>query len=98
VVALEELMDTVTATLVAIGRGAPVPEPSAVHALTGTLRSVADAIETQMPPRPPGPLPSDPALDAVTAAVRSVLAVLIKTGDDPDLAAADGGAQAPAPV
>jgi uncharacterized membrane protein YccC len=98
VVALEELMDTVTATLVAIGRGAPVPEPSAVHSLTGTLRSVADAIETQTPPRPPGPLPSDPALDAVSSAVRSVLAVLIKSGDDPDLAAADGGAQTPAPV
>jgi uncharacterized membrane protein YccC len=98
VVALEELMDAVTATLVAIGRGAPVPEASAVHTLTGTLRSVADAIETQMPPRPPGPLPTDPALEAVTSAVRSVLSVLVKEGDDPELAATGGDEPAPAPV
>jgi hypothetical protein len=100
VVALEELMDAVTATLVAIGRGAPVPEASAVHSLTGTLRSVADAIETQMPPRLPGPLPPDPALETVTSAVRSVLSVLIKGGDNPELADADadGGEPAPAPA
>jgi uncharacterized membrane protein YccC len=93
VVALEEVMDTVTATVVAIGRGAPVPSAAAVHALTGTLRAVADAIETQTPPRLAGPLPADPELEAVTASVRSVLSVLIKGGGD--LAAAEGGAPAP---
>jgi hypothetical protein len=82
VVALEEVMDTVTATVVAIGRGAPVPPAASVHALTGTLRAVADAIETGTPPRLAGPLPADPELEAVTASVRSVLSVLIKGGDD----------------
>jgi uncharacterized membrane protein YccC len=83
VVALEEVMDAVTATVVAIGRGAPVPSASSVHALTGTLRAVADAIETLTPPRGPGPLPTDQELDAVTAAVRSVLSVLIRGADKP---------------
>jgi uncharacterized membrane protein YccC len=76
VVALEEVMDAVTATVVAIGRGAPVPSASAVHALTGALRAVADAIEADVPPHPSGSLPGDPALEAVTAAVRSVLGIL----------------------
>lgn len=78
VIGLEEVMDAVTATVVAIGRGAPVPPAASVHALTGRLRAVADAIETGMPPRVPGPLPAEPELEAVTSAVRSVLAVLIK--------------------
>jgi uncharacterized membrane protein YccC len=82
VVALEEVMDAVTATVVAIGQGAPVPSATSVHALTGALRAIADAIETQTPPRLAEPLPADPELEAVTASVRSVLAVLIKSGDD----------------
>ncbi len=94
VVALEEVMDAVTATVVAIGRGGPVPEPRAVHALTGTLRAVADAIETATPPRAPGALPADPALETVTAAVRSVLAVLIK--GDPAPHEPESAAPAPA--
>ena len=81
VVALEEVMDAVTATVVAIGQGAPVPSATSVHALTGALRAVADAIETETPPRLTEPLPADPELEAVTASVRSVLAVLIKSGD-----------------
>jgi uncharacterized membrane protein YccC len=96
VVALEEVMDAVTATVVAIGQGAPVPSAVSVHALTGTLRSVADAIETETPPRPPAPLPADPELDAVTASVRSVLSVLIKGGDG--FAAAQGGTGTGAPT
>jgi uncharacterized membrane protein YccC len=82
VVELEELMDAVTATVVAIGRGAPVPRASSVHALTGTLRGVADAIESRTPPRARGPLPADPELEEVETAVRSVLSVLIKSPDD----------------
>ena len=78
VVALEEVMDAVTATVVAIGRGATVPPAASVHALTGTLQAVADAIESSTPPRVPGPLPGDPELEAVTAAVRSVLSVLTR--------------------
>ena len=75
-------MDTVTATVVAIGRGAPVPSAASVHALTGTLRAVADAIETGTPPRLAVPLPADPRLEAVTASVRSVLSVLTRGGGD----------------
>jgi uncharacterized membrane protein YccC len=96
VVGLEEVMDTVTATVVAIGRGAPVPPAAAVHALTGRLRAVADAIETRTPPRAAGPLPADPELEPVTSAVRSVLSVLIRSGDA--ARAAEGGAPAAAPA
>jgi uncharacterized membrane protein YccC len=102
VVALEEVMDAVTACVVAIGLGEPVPPASSVHALTGALRSVADAIETEMPPRVPGTLPSDPELDVVTSSVRSVLSVLIKTTDGPAGGgrgqAVPGGTPAPAPA
>ena len=87
VVALEEVMDAVTATVVAIGRGAAVPAASSVHALIGTLQAVADAIETSTPPRAAGPLPADPELEAVTAAVRSVLSVLAPGADGPAPAA-----------
>jgi uncharacterized membrane protein YccC len=95
VVALEEVVDAVTATAVAIGRGASVPAPSSVHALSGTLRTVADAIESSTQPRVPEPLPADPALEAVTAAVRSALSVLIKNVEG--LTTAEGGT-APAPT
>ena len=90
VVALEEVMDAVTATVVAIGRGATVPSASSVHALTGMLRAVADAIETSTPPQATGPLPGDPELEPVTAAVRSVLSVLTRDGQS----ASHGGAPA----
>jgi len=59
-----------------------VPSAASVHALTGTLRAVADAIETGTAPRLAGPLPADQELGAVTASVRSVLSVLIKGGDE----------------
>src|SRR5205085_10768001 len=44
IVGLEELMDAVTATVVAVGRGAPPPSPDAVRQLTGELRAVAAAM------------------------------------------------------
>src|SRR5579875_1806618 len=78
VVGLEEALDATTTAVVAIGRGAAGPAPDAVHRLTGALRAVADAIEAELPPRCPGELPSDPALAPVTAAVRSVLALLTR--------------------
>lgn len=93
VVALEEVMDTVTTTAVAIGRGATVPSAASVHALTGTLQAVADAIETNTPPRAAGPLPADRELEPVTAAVRSVLSVLVGGGEG--LAPTGGNAPAP---
>jgi len=88
VVAVSLIINAVTATVVAIGRGAAVPSAASVHSVTGTLRTVADAIETSTPPRVAEPLPGDPELEAVTAAVRSVLSVLTRDG----LAASDGGA------
>lgn len=94
-VGLEEVMDAVTATVVAIGRGGDVPAPDAVHQLTGTLRSVADTIEARVPPPPPGELPEDPALAPVTAAVRSVLWVLTGGGGE---ARRQGEPTAPAPA
>jgi len=80
VVGLEDVMDAVTATVVAIGRGAAVPAPAAVHQLTGALRAVADAIETGIAPAADAAaaLPADPALAPVTVAVSSVLAVLTR--------------------
>jgi uncharacterized membrane protein YccC len=80
VVGLEDVMDAVTATVVAIGRGAAVPEPAAVHQLTGALRTVADAIETGVAPATDASatLPADPSLQPVAVAVSSVLAVLTR--------------------
>jgi uncharacterized membrane protein YccC len=77
VVALEEVIDAVTACVVAIGRGAPVPDAASVHQLTGVLRSIADAIEAGTAPPTLGPLPPDAELEGVTSTVRSVLSVLV---------------------
>jgi len=98
VVGLEEVLDAVTTTAVAIGRGSAVPSPESVHALTGTLRTVADAIEAGVPPRVAGPLPTDLELSAVTTTVRSVLSVLVKSGGDGDVARAAGQSPAAAPA
>ena len=93
VVGLEEVIDAATTTVVAISRGAPRPAPEAVHRLTGTLRAVADAIEARLPRPSLGELPADEALKPVTAAVRSVLAVL--TPGEPR---SRGEARQPAPA
>jgi uncharacterized membrane protein YccC len=82
VVGLEEVMDAVTATAVAIGRGAEPPSAASVHQLCGALRAVADAIETDTPLRSAFPLPADPQLESVTAAVRSVVSMLTRGGGD----------------
>jgi hypothetical protein len=70
-------MDAVTATVVAVGRGAPPPSPDAVRQLTSELRAVAAAMDTGvvLPPTSRS-LPADERLEPVTAAVRSVLGVL----------------------
>jgi uncharacterized membrane protein YccC len=82
VVGLEEVMDAVIATAVALGRGAEPPSPASVHRLCGALRAVADAIETDMPLRSAVPLPADPQLESVTAAVRSVVSMVTRGGGD----------------
>src|SRR5712691_1097159 len=92
VVALEELMDAVTATAVAISRGAPPPSPSGVQQLTGELRAIAAAMVAgvELPPTSRA-LPADEQLEPVTSAVRSVLSVLTPAGHQPpELAAAPG--------
>jgi uncharacterized membrane protein YccC len=96
VVALEEVMDAVTSAVVAIGQGATVPSAGSVHALTGKLRAVADAIETHVPPPVTGPLPADQELKAVTAAVLSVLSALGRGGKD--LAVSGSGDSSPEPA
>ena len=75
-VELEEVVDAVTATAVAISRGASAPSPEAVHQLTDALCGVADAIDAGVPPPRAGDLPADEALKPVTDAVRPVLALL----------------------
>ena len=82
VVGLEEVMDAVTATAVALRRGATPPSATSVRRLTGALRAMADSIESDTPLRAAGPLPADPQLEPVTAAVRSVLSMLTPGGGD----------------
>jgi uncharacterized membrane protein YccC len=76
-VALNEVVDAVTAVAVAISHGAPAPNPRAAHQLTAALDAVADAVKAGTPPRPTD-LPSDPSLKPVTDAVRAVLAILAR--------------------
>jgi uncharacterized membrane protein YccC len=76
VVELEEVVESVTATGVGIRRGAPAPSPTSVRQLTSALGTVADAVESTIPPPRIGELPSDEPLKPVTAAVHTVLSVL----------------------
>ena len=78
VAGLEEMMDAVTTTAVAISRGAAAPSPDAVRQLTAMLRGVADAMSAGVPPPRPREFPADPELQPVVDAVRSVLAVLTR--------------------
>ena len=80
-VALEEVVDAVTAVAVAIRHGKPAPEPAAVHQLTAALDAMADAVKEGTPPRPTE-LPSDPSLKPATDAVRAVLAILARSPRD----------------
>jgi uncharacterized membrane protein YccC len=75
-VALEQVMDAVTATAVAVDHGGPAPSPEAVRQLTAVLDRVADAVRTGTRLPLDIELPDDEALSPVTDAVRSVLAVV----------------------
>jgi uncharacterized membrane protein YccC len=77
-VALNEVVDAVTAVGVAITHGAPAPDARAVHQLTAALDAIADAVNARTPPRPTE-LPFDPSLKPVTDAVRAVLAILARS-------------------
>jgi uncharacterized membrane protein YccC len=90
VVALEDLMDAVTATAVQISRGAPAPAPAAVRQLTGELRAIAEAMDVGLALPPTSrKLPADEALEPVTAAVHSVLGVLTPAESQPPELAAE---------
>ena len=75
VVGVEAVADAITATAVAISRGAPAPRPAGVAQLGTALDVVADAVQAGEPPKTVE-LPADPALSQVTEAVRAVLGIL----------------------
>jgi len=76
VVGLDEVMDAVTATAVAIEHGAPAPSPGAVAQLAAALDSVATAVDAGVAPSSPPELPSEEPLQPVADAVRAVLGVM----------------------
>jgi uncharacterized membrane protein YccC len=75
VVALEQVMDAITATVLAVGRGASVPA-SEVSQLSAALRAVSESALAGTAVAGPLPLPSDDVLKPVTEAVRALLGVL----------------------
>jgi len=75
VVALEQVMDAVTATVLAVSRGASVPA-SGVSQLSAALRAVSESALAGTAVAGPLPLPSDDVLKPVTEAVRSLLGVM----------------------
>ena len=76
VVGLDEVMDAVTATAVAIEHGAPAPSPGAVAQLAAALDSVAASVEAGVAPSGLPELPPDGPVQPVTEAVRAVLGVM----------------------
>jgi uncharacterized membrane protein YccC len=75
VVALEQVMDAVTSTALAVSRGARVPS-SGVAMLSAVLRTVSEAAEQGTRLGSPPELPDDETLKPVTEAVRALLGVL----------------------
>ena len=75
-VALEQVMDAVTATAVAVDHGAPAPSAGSVRKVIAVLDQVANAIRTGTRVPAEVDLPDDEVLRPVTDAVRSVLAVV----------------------
>ena len=75
VVGLEQVMDAITATALAVSRGAVVP-PSGVRQLCGALRAVSEAASTGTALTAKPELPDDETLKPVTETVRALLGVL----------------------
>jgi uncharacterized membrane protein YccC len=75
VIALEQVMDAITATALAVSRGAQVP-PSGVRQLCDALRAVSEAAATGSALAEAPELPDDETLRPVTDAVRALLGVL----------------------
>jgi uncharacterized membrane protein YccC len=74
-VALEQVMDAVTSTAVAIEQGAAAPPADAVGQFTGALDQIAAAVRAGRRPPAQLELPASQELAPITDAVRSVLAV-----------------------
>jgi uncharacterized membrane protein YccC len=87
VIALEWLLESVTATAVTVA-GQP-PPVAAVHELSIALRQIAIAVRSGTPVWPQSQLPRPPSLELITDAVRAVQDALL------DAAAAAGPARAP---
>jgi len=79
VIALEQVMDAITATVLAVSRGARVP-PSGVLQLCEALRAVGEAAATGSALATVPELPDDEVLRPVTEAIRALLGV-IGTGE-----------------
>jgi uncharacterized membrane protein YccC len=75
VIALEQVMDAITATALAVSRGAQVPQ-SGVRQLGDALRAVSEAAATGSALAETPELPDDETLRPVTDAVRALLGVL----------------------
>jgi uncharacterized membrane protein YccC len=75
VIALEQVMDAITATALAVSRGAQVPR-SGVRQLGDALRAVSEAAATGSALAEAPELPDDETLRPVTDAVRALLGVL----------------------
>jgi uncharacterized membrane protein YccC len=75
-VGLEQVMDAVTATAVAVDHGAPAPSAEGVRRLTSVLDQIADSVRTGSRPLAEPDLPAEEALASVSDAVRGVLAVV----------------------
>ncbi len=75
VVGLEQVMDAITATALALSRGA-VASPAGVGQLSGALRAVSEAASKGKALTAAPELPSDETLKPVTEAVRALLGVL----------------------
>jgi uncharacterized membrane protein YccC len=95
-VGLDEVMDAVTATAVAISHGAPAPSPDAVRRLASVLDALADAVQAGAPPSRLPELPSDEPLGVVTEAVRAVLGVIASPSEPAPRPEGGSGADATA--
>lgn len=79
-VALEQVMDAVTATALSISRGSPPPSAEGVHALSSVLRDASAAAAAGVPAPSPTSWPDEEPLAAVTEAVKALLGML-RTGE-----------------
>ncbi len=75
VVGLEQVMDAVTSTALAVSRGARVPA-AGVRQLAAALQAASEAASTGKPLETVPELPDDETLKPVTEAVRALLGVL----------------------